>query len=86
MRREQWTAQKIPFCSHCICFIVHSGTPTQLNSSADGPCSVHNCKNDCAKWRTHGGSRRIRTCLYLRPGAKYLVSNYMATWSFELKT
>jgi len=38
---------------------LNSGTPTQLNSSADGPCSVHNCKNDCAKWRTHGGSPRL---------------------------
>jgi len=25
-------------------FAAKSETPTQLNSSADGPCSVHNCK------------------------------------------
>jgi len=37
-------------------FAAKSETPTQLNSSADGPCSVHNCKKDCAKWRTHGDS------------------------------
>jgi len=28
-------------------------------SSADGPCIVHNCKNDCAKWRRHGGCPRL---------------------------
>ena len=36
---------------------LNSETPTQLNSNADGPCSVHNCKNDCAKWRTRGSPR-----------------------------
>ena len=34
----------------------NSETPTQLISSADRHCIVHNCKIDCAKWRTYGGS------------------------------
>jgi len=38
---------------------LNSETPTQLNSSTDGSCSVHNCKNDSVKWRTHGGSPRL---------------------------
>ena len=35
--------------------LPNSEIPLQLNSAPDGRCIVHNCKNDCAKWRTHGG-------------------------------
>ena len=36
----------------------NSEAPPQSSSTADGPCIGHNCKNDCAKWRTHGGSAK----------------------------